>query len=175
MSRVFRRFGHSASGVSVSEAAGEILQRYGGKPVAIRECLIDANHARLITTTMGRPSLHQKVSLDADGAPVNGTPLPAGYHFVYFTPTQQTKDLGIDGTDNIVNPLKPWTRRMWAGGSMEWTQDPKKILRIGQTVKETTEITSAEEKTMRSGKSMVLAGVKKTFENEHGIAVIDKR
>ena len=58
---------------------------------------------------------------------------------------------------------------------MEWAQDPKKILRVGQRVKETTEITSAEEKAMRNGDSMILAGLVKTFENEHGVALVDKR
>lgn len=175
MSRIFRRFASSASGSSAADAAKEILQRYGGKPVSIREQLIDANHARLLSVTLGRRNLHEKVSLDIDGAPVDGTPLPPGYHFIYFTPTMHEQDLGIDGTDKTLNPLSPWTRRMWAGGSMEWTQDPKKILRIGQKVEETTEITSAEEKTMRSGDSMILAGLVKTYENEHGVALVDRR
>lgn len=175
MSRVFRRFASSSSGVSASEAAKEILQRYGGKPVSVREQLLDANQARLLSITLGRQDVHQKISLDSDGAPVEGTPLPPGYHLVYFTPTYQEQNLGIDGTDKTLNPLAPWQRRMWAGGSLEWTQDPKKILRIGQKVRETTEITSAEEKTMKSGDSMILAGLVKTFENEHGVALVDRR
>ena len=64
---------------------------------------------------------------------------------------------------------------MWAGGSLEWTQDPKRILRIGQKVKETTEITSAEEKTMKSGDSMILAGLVKTFDKELGVGLVDRR
>lgn len=175
MSRIFRRLASTASGPSASEAAKEILQRYGNKPVSVREQLLDANHVRLLSTTFGRQNVHEKASLDADGAPVEGTPLPPGYHFIYFTPTFQEQSLGIDGTDKTLNPLSPWTRRMWAGGSMEWTQDPKRILRIGQKVKETTQITSAEEKKMKSGDSMVLAGLEKTFENEHGVALVDKR
>jgi len=175
MSRVFRRLASTSSNVSAAEAAKEILGRYGGKPVSVREQLIDANHLRLMSLTLGRSKLHEKVSLDADGAPVDGTPLPAGYHWIYFTPTDRENTLGIDGTDKTLNPLAPWQRRMWAGGSMEWAQDPKKILRVGQRVRETTEITSAEEKTMRNGDSMILAGLVKTFENEHGVALVDKR
>ena len=64
---------------------------------------------------------------------------------------------------------------MWAGGSLEWTQDPKRILRVGQKVRETTEITSAEEKTMKSGDSMILAGLVKTFENDNGVALVHRR
>lgn len=175
MSRVFRRFASSTSGSSASETAAEILQRYGNKPVAVREQLIDANQARLLSLTLSRPSLHQNVKTDTDGAPVDGTPLPPGYHLVYFTPTFLETDLGIDGTNKELNPLAPWSRRMWAGGSLEWTQDPKSILRIGQKVKETTRITSAAEKQMKSGDSMILAGLEKTFENEHGVALVDRR
>ena len=106
MSRIFRRF--ASTGSSASEAAAEILQRYGSKPVSVREQLLDANQARLLATTLDRNSLHQNVKLDADGAPVDGTPLPPGYHLVYFTPTWWTKDLGIDGTDKkVLNPLEP--------------------------------------------------------------------
>lgn len=173
MSRIFRRF--ASTGPSASEAAKEILQRYGGKPASVREQLLDANHARLLSVTLGRKIEHDYASLDLDGAPVNGSPLPPGYHWAYFTPTMHEEELGIDGTDKTLNPLAPWTRRMWAGGSFEWTQDPKRILRIGQKVKETTEITSAEEKTMKSGDSMILAGLVKTFENEHGVALVDRR
>lgn len=175
MSRVFRRLASTASNISASEAATEILQRCGNKPFSIREQVLDANQVRLLNVTLRRTALHQDVSLDSDGAPVAGTPIPPGYHLVYFTPTMQEKDLGIDGTDKTLNPLAPWTRRMWAGGTLEWAQDPKRILRVGQTVKETTRIISAEEKTMRSGDSMILAGLVKTFENENGVAVTDRR
>ena len=175
MSRIFRRLASTSSGTSASEAASEILQRYSGKPVSVREQILDANQLRLLNVTLRRDTLHKSVKLDSDGAPVNGTPIPPGYNLVYFTPKMYDKDLGVDGTDVVVNPLRPWTRRMWAGGTLEWTQDPSRILRVGQTVKETTEVTSAEEKTMRSGDSMILAGVIKTFENENGVALVDRR
>lgn len=176
MSRIFRRFASTTSGSSASEAAAEILQRFGtSKPISVREQLIDANQVRLLTLTLGRPNLHDIIELTNDGQPVNGTPIPAGYHFVYFTPPFLDKDLGIDGTDKTVNPLAPWTRRMWAGGTMEWSQDPSNILRVGQTVKEVTKMTSAEEKKLKAGGSMILAGIEKTFETKEGIALTDKR
>ena len=175
MSQIFRRLASTASNPSASEAATEILQRYSSKPVSVREQLLDANQVRLLNVTLRRKSLHKNVSLNTDGAPVDGTPIPPGYHLVYFTPTMFENDLGIDGTDKTLNPLAPWTRRMWAGGTLEWTRDPSRILRVGQTVKETTQITSAEEKKMRSGNSMILAGLVKTFENENGVALVDRR
>ena len=171
MSRIFRRF---ASTASASDAAEEILQRFGQKPISVREQLIDGNQAQLLSLTLGRPSLHNRVHLTEDGTPIDGTPLPPGYHLVYFTPRFLEKDLGLDGTDKTVNPLAPYTRRMWAGGELVWKQRPGQILRIGQNVTETTRITSAEPKTMKSGDS-ILAGVEKTFETDNGVALIDRR
>lgn len=81
----------------------------------------------------------------------------------------------MDGTDKTLNPLSPYTRRMWAGGTLEWKQFPAKLLRIGQTVTEITRITSAEPKTLKNGDSMILAGLEKTFETDNGVALIDKR
>lgn len=106
---------------------------------------------------------------------MDGTPIPPGYHLVYFTPTFLEKDLGLDGTDKTVNPLAPYTRRMWAGGELEWKQSPNQLLRVGQTVTEITRITSAQPKTMKSGDSMILAGLEKTFETDNGVALIDRR
>ena len=175
MSRVFRRLASTTSGSSASEAASEILSRFGDKPISVREQYLDANQVRLLSLSLGRPKLHESDKLTADGAPLDGTPIPPGYHIVYFTPTFLGQDLGIDGTDKTLNPLAPWTRRMWAGGTLEWKQTPSKLLRVGQTVTETARITSAEPKTMKSGTSMILAGLEKTFETDNGIALIDRR
>ena len=176
MSRIFRRLYSSTSTASASDAAAEILQRFGpDKPISVREQVLDANQLRLLTLTLGRPSLHAGGSKAVDSAPKDGTPVPPGYHLVYFLPAFLEQDLGKDGTDKTLNPLSPWTRRMWAGGELEWTQDPSRILRIGQNVKETTRVTSAQAKEMKSGGSLIIAGLEKTFENEKGVALVDRR
>ena len=175
MSRVFRRFASTAGNNSASEAAAEILQRFGDKPISVKEQLLDANQARLLSLVLNRPHVQENGRLTPDGAPAEGTPLPAGYHFGYFTPQFLEKDLGKDGTDKTLNPLSPYTRRMWAGGTLEWKQFPAKLLRLGQTVTEITRITSAEAKTLKSGDSMILAGLEKTFETDNGVALVDKR
>jgi len=175
MSRIFRRLYSATSTASASEAAAEILQRFGNKPISVKEQIFDANQVRLLTLTLGRPSLHRGGVPATEQAPKEGTPIPPGYHLVYFLPTFLEQDLGNDGTDKTLNPLSPYTRRMWAGGELEWTQDPSSILRVGQTVKETTRITSAEGKQMKSGGSLVIAGLEKTFETKNGVALIDRR
>lgn len=128
MSRIFRRFASTKGNVSASEAAAEILQRFGDKPISVKEQLIDSNQARLLSLVFNRPTLQDNGKLTPDGAPADGTPLPGGYHFGFFTPQFLEKDLAIDSTDKTLNPLSPFTRRMWAGGTMEWKQFRMSIL-----------------------------------------------
>ncbi|OBT67310.1 hypothetical protein VE03_02766 [Pseudogymnoascus sp. 23342-1-I1] len=58
---------------------------------------------------------------------ISSCQLPAGYHLVFFPPP--TTRLLPDGTDDIHFPGKPWVRRMWAGGSIQFkTDDRRKAL-----------------------------------------------
>ncbi|KAF1994650.1 hypothetical protein P154DRAFT_475620, partial [Amniculicola lignicola CBS 123094] len=159
---------------SAQEACAELLSRFGNKPISVRRQLFDANQVQLLSLTLARPNLHKNVSVEKE-APVEGTAIPPGYHLVYFTPGQLENVLGSDGTDRTVNPLLPFTRRMWAGGELEWNQSPERLLRVGQTVQETTKISGAEAKRLRDGGEMIVVGVEKTFENEKGIALVDRR
>jgi hydroxyacyl-ACP dehydratase HTD2-like protein with hotdog domain len=83
--------------------------------------------------------------------------------------------LGRDGTDTTFNPPSPFTRRMWAGGELEWIERGVTGLAVGQKVTETTRLLTAEGKKTRAGEEMVVVGVEKRYENEHGLALIDKR
>jgi hydroxyacyl-ACP dehydratase HTD2-like protein with hotdog domain len=153
---------------SATEACSEIFARFGDKPISVRKQLLDANQLHLLNITLGRSSTSTQ-------APANGTPIPPGYHLVYFSPSILEAELGLDGTDRTVNPLRPFTRRMWAGGELQWTQDESSLLRVGQEVQETTKMLSAETKKLRSGSEMLVVGVEKTFENERGVALVDRR
>jgi hydroxyacyl-ACP dehydratase HTD2-like protein with hotdog domain len=107
--------------------------------------------------------------------PKNGSALPPCYHLAYFTPAQVEEALGRDGTDTTFNPPSPFTRRMWAGGELEWLGGGNNKLRVGQQVTETTKLISAVGKKTREGEEMVVVGVEKAYENEDGVALIDKR
>lgn len=159
---------------SAAEACSEIFQRFENKPISIRKQLFDANQVQLLSLTLGRPNLHNGISITEE-APLDGTPIPPGYHLVYFTPSILEQELGRDGTDRTVNPLSPFTRRMWAGGELEWSQVPSQFLRVGQMVRETTKLVSAEPKKLKTGAEMLLVGVEKTYETEKGVALVDKR
>ena len=108
-----------------------------------------------------------------DKVQLNGTPLPPGYHLVYFTPAALPGDLGRDGTDISYSPAEPFTRRMWAGGKISW--DKGNPLRIGDEAIETTKLVSAEPKVTRAGEEMIVVGVEKTLENAKGLALVDRR
>lgn len=156
------------NGVSATEACSEISARFGNRPISTRKQLLDANQLHLLNVTLGRSSTSSQ-------APTNGTPIPPGYHLVYFTPSILEAELGLDGTDKTVNPLSPFARRMWAGGELRWAQDETSLLRVGQEVQETTKLLSAEPKKLKSGGEMLVVGVEKTFENDKGVVLVDKR
>ncbi|RKF83979.1 Hydroxyacyl-thioester dehydratase type 2, mitochondrial [Golovinomyces cichoracearum] len=48
--------------------------------------------------------------------------LPAGHHFVYFNQQVPTGSLLPDGTDDLHSPGHPYERRLWVGGSIEFTK-----------------------------------------------------
>jgi hydroxyacyl-ACP dehydratase HTD2-like protein with hotdog domain len=114
--------------------------------------------------------------------PAAGTPIPPGYHWIWFTPAQLPGILGLDGTDASFNPDAPFTRRMWAGGSVEWPgaepgQGDNSLLQVGDTVTEVTRLLSCEPKTIKkTGESMLVVGVLKEFRDSRGnLCVVDKR
>jgi hydroxyacyl-ACP dehydratase HTD2-like protein with hotdog domain len=170
MSHITRRlFNISAQPFSsASDACSELLSRFRNAPVSTRTQLLDGNQLHLLAITLNRAPTSLRVF-------PNGTPIPPGYHLVYFTPSIIESELGLDGTDRTVNPLSPFTRRMWAGGELIWTQKESMLLRVGQEVRETTQLISAEPKKLKSGREMLVVGVEKKFENDAGVALVDKR
>jgi hydroxyacyl-ACP dehydratase HTD2-like protein with hotdog domain len=160
-----RRFYSSTSATSI---ASQFLSKSQSLPPHTQTQLLDANQLQRFSATLSRPELSQSL-------PKNGTLLPACYHLAYFTPSQVEEELGLDGTDTTFNPPSPFTRRMWAGGELEWIGREANRLKVGQEVTETTKLVSAVGKKTRVGEEMVVVGVEKIYENEHGVALIDKR
>ncbi|WVQ77957.1 hypothetical protein IAT38_000037 [Cryptococcus sp. DSM 104549] len=50
-----------------------------------------------------------------------GTHLPRAHHLVFFRPKTMMRELGPDGSSTELNAPPPFSRRMWAGGSMTWS------------------------------------------------------
>ncbi|KAI9924599.1 hypothetical protein ASPWEDRAFT_40868 [Aspergillus wentii DTO 134E9] len=168
------------SDAPAASIASSFLSKFQSLGPQSRSQVLDANQLHLLSLTLNRPSLYpNSPSLSNAAAPPTNSPLPAGYHLVYFTPAFLENELGADGTDTSYNPESPFTRRMWAGGEVSWPRNaegkPNPLL-VGQEVRETTKVLSAEPKIVRkTGEEMIVVGVQKEFENEHGVAVIDRR
>lgn len=180
----------SSSGGQLSSAdpkaiAEQFLAKFASGQTFVRKQLLDANQLRLFSLTLDRAQLWPGSQLNTksleDDEPVEGTPVPPAYHWVYFTPAQLPGILGLDGTDASFNPNAPFTRRMWAGGSVHWPgADPNQqthLLRIGDTATEITKVLSCEPKVIKkTGESMLVVGVEKEFrDSKDNLCVIDRR
>ena len=160
------------------------MSKFSKGQTFVRRQLLDANQLRLFSLMLHRPQLwpeEQSKSLEEE-EPKDGTPLPPGYHLAYFTPAQLQGRLGQDGTDASVNPNRPFTRRMWAGGSIHWPNSSRKessthVLRVADTVTEVTKVLSCEPKTIKkTGESMLVVGVEKEFrDSKDNLCVLDRR
>ncbi|EPS29297.1 hypothetical protein PDE_04246 [Penicillium oxalicum 114-2] len=174
-----------AAHLPANTIATSFLAKFQSSGPQSRTQLLDANQLHLLARTLGRSSLdsgsysHDEGSSNVSPPPSLSTPVPPGYHLVYFTPDFVENELGADGTDTSYNPDSPFTRRMWAGGEVLWPRSADgnpNLLRVGQKVRETTRVLSAEAKTVRkTGEEMIVVGVEKEFSNEHGVAVLGRR
>ncbi|OJJ46897.1 hypothetical protein ASPZODRAFT_141678 [Penicilliopsis zonata CBS 506.65] len=159
---------------SASAIAASFLSRTASAGPQVQTQTLDANQLHQLYLTLGRPC-----PWEPSRGPPEGTPIPPGYHLVYFTPRSVEAALGPDGSDASYNTDHPFTRRMWAGGEVVWARDEAgktNPLRVGQEVRETTRVLSAEGKVVRrTGEEMIVVGVEKEFSNEDGLAVVDRR
>ncbi|CVK97841.1 mesaconyl-C4 CoA hydratase [Fusarium proliferatum] len=155
---------------TAADAASHLLETFSNKSI-VRRQFLDANQLQKLALTLNRPTLSGKDV--SEQPPIGGTPVPAGYHLVYFTPNGTEAELGADGSDTTYNASKPFTRRMWAGGKMIWASDVS--LRVGDQVEEKTRLLSATPKKSRSAGEMVLVEVEKEFWGPKGLALTDRR
>ncbi|RBR23980.1 uncharacterized protein FIESC28_03290 [Fusarium coffeatum] len=162
------RFRHLKA--TASDAATHLLETSSNKSI-IRRQLIDANQLQKLAVTLNRPQLNGRDV--SEQPPAEGTPVPPGYHLVYFTPNGTEAELGADGSDTTFNASAPFTRRMWAGGKMTWAKDVS--LCVGDYVEERTKLLSATPKKSRSVGEMVLVEVEKEFWGPKGLALTDRR
>lgn len=164
--------------------AEDFLSKFAKGQTFVRKQLLDANQLRLFSLALDRPQLWTGTSprsLEQE-EPKDGSPLPAGYHLAYFTPAQLPGTLGLDGTDASFNPEAPFTRRMWAGGSVHWpgadpSQASNHYLKVGDVATEVTKVLHCEPKTIKkTGESMLVVGIEKEFrDGKDNLCVVDKR
>ncbi|KAK4231024.1 hypothetical protein QBC38DRAFT_507050 [Podospora fimiseda] len=169
--------------VAAQEAAKNLSEKFSGSIIHNTQ-LLDANQLQRLCVTLGRSHLHGTVPSPVHSLahiPTSRTRLPRGYHLVYFTPYCFEKDLEPDGAEssqvyNQIIPPPPFTRRMWAGGSIEWF---KQSLRVNHFAHETTKLARASAK-QSHGDWKLRLNIEKAYylargENPGQIALIDRR
>jgi 3-methylfumaryl-CoA hydratase len=102
----------------------------------------------------------------------NGSPLPVGWHWIFFLEAKPAQALGVDGHPKRGGflPPVPLPRRMWAGGRLEFLQP----LSIGERITRESEILSVEPKSGRSG-TLVFVTVRHTISGGSGTAIIEEQ
>lgn len=97
-----------------------------------------------------------------------GTPLPAGWHWLHFKPLVRRGELGEDGHERLGSflPPVPRSRRMWAGGILAFHGE----LRLGERALRRSTVEAVERKEGRSG-SLVFVTVRHRITTARGLAV----
>ncbi|KAK0522567.1 hypothetical protein OC835_006529 [Tilletia horrida] len=110
--------------------------------------------------------------------PAHGEPLLPAEHLVYFTPRVPSSILAPDGSDPSFNPPGGvFTRRMWAGGEMDFLHHPQKLC-IGAEVTERTFVEDVLVKRLgggAGGEEMLVVWVRKEYVIEGDIVLRDRR
>ena len=95
--------------------------------------------------------------------------LPHVFYWTLFPPRIPQHRLASDGYDATWTPPAPYSKRMWAGGSIEWL--PVNPLRLMQRVSQTSRLEAVNQKTDDS----VFVTMKHNIENESGLSVSENR
>lgn len=123
--------------------------------------VIDADRAAALAAT-----------LDLDTVPKSGDPLPPGWHWLYFNPFVQRRNIGSDGHPKRGGFLPAVTlpRRMWAGGHLTYHQP----LTIGLETEKTSEIMDVKAKTGRAG-SLVFVTVRHRLSQDGSLCIEEEQ
>ncbi len=109
-------------------------------------------------------------TLDLDETPGLGTPLPPGWHWLFFNPAVRRRELGPDGHPKRGGFLPPIAlpRRMWAGSKMVYHAP----LLVGTQAVRTSRIARIEQKTGRSG-ALVFVTVAHSIESGGSVCITE--
>lgn len=101
-----------------------------------------------------------------------GTPLPAGWHWLHFKPLVPRGELGEDGHERRGSflPPVPDARRMWAGGALTLHHE----LRLGERALRRSTVEAVERKAGRSG-DLVFVTLRHRITTARGLAVDERQ
>lgn len=164
-----RSYSTSTHGISAADIAALDQWISSEKKLVVHDTLRSEYLNDLYVTLPTRDGSHKPFR-----PPEDGDRLQPGHHLVFFHPRNPESVLRADGTDADFCPPEPFTRRMWAGGKMEW----KKPLTLGTKVTSVSVIDSLEKKGFDKGKPMVFVNQKIRYtpfkSHSHGSAAIEE-
>jgi 3-methylfumaryl-CoA hydratase len=135
------------------------LQKWVGKTETATDLITPTAMAALAAT------------LDMESLPPKaGDAVPPLWHWLYFFEIRRQSELGADGHAKLGDFLPPvaLTRRMWAGGRLEF----RRQLHVGETYTRTSRIAEVQHKEGRSG-SLVFVAVRHEIGNADGAALTE--
>ena len=111
-------------------------------------------------------------TLDRPAAPSVGDPLPALWHWAFFTPKAPLATLSQDGHPKLGGfmPPIPLPRRMWVGGRLRFLAP----LRVGDRAVRTTEVRDVSAKTGSSG-ALVFLTLRHEIATGDGPAIVEEQ
>ena len=147
--------------MSIATVNLDDLKRHIGKREVATD-VVTAAQANLLRLAFDRPEPEFK----------DGDALPPGWHVIYFTPRFGPKELRPDGTPATSGllPDMPLPRRMFAGQTLRFHRP----IRIGQTLRQETELTDIALKSGATG-TLVFTTVVSRISGPDGLAVEDER
>ena len=147
--------------MSVATLNLDELERHIGARHVVTD-VVTATPANLLRLAFDRPEPEFK----------DGDVLPPGWHILYFLPRFAPGDLRADGTpaSSGVVPDMPLPRRMFAGQTFRFHRP----LRIGQSLRQETELTDIAAKAGGTG-TLVFVTVVNRIAGPDGLAIEDER
>jgi 3-methylfumaryl-CoA hydratase len=147
--------------MTTAELDLETLKRHIGRRQTSTD-VVTAAPANLLRLTLARPEPELR----------DGDPLPPGWHVLYFLPRLGPDGLRADGApaDTGVVPAMPLPRRMFAGQTLRF----RRPIRIGQTLRQETELVDISSKTGGTG-TLVFTTVVSRISGPDGLALEDER
>ncbi|KAK4639428.1 hypothetical protein QC761_708075 [Podospora bellae-mahoneyi] len=109
-------------------------QKFVSQPPKIISATLTRSKADQLTLALedANPAFRQ-----SHGEFEDGDPLPQGYHMVYFEPKMSSYQPMADGTDPYHFPGRPFARRMWVGGEVNFEREYMGCMLLGEGGKET--------------------------------------
>ena len=151
-----RRFSTNPSDIAALDAW---VAQIKSKSLTLSDTLTPSHLADLFVTLPTRDGTHQPYQ-----PPTEGSPLEHGHHLAFFRPRQPESALRHDGTDTDFCPPEPFTRRMWASGTMWWNLRSNGALRVGGKAHATSTIASVDKKGFESGNAQPMVFVKQRIQ-----------